>query len=150
MFTVVLALLSFRTSLTFWSAGTSITCFPIAGFRHAASSADDLVCLGLVSSRFWLLYTLSWQGLEEVQGAYLARRPPIWHVLFLSCLFMFLFIASQTIEWVLSTSLPFHSRTEDGTRSITWLGWYNQYWATAAAQYSEYFGEVYCWILNAE
>ena len=61
MFTVVLALLNFRTSLTFQSAGTSTTCFPIAGFRHAASSTDDLVCLGLVSFRFWLLFTLSWR-----------------------------------------------------------------------------------------
>ena len=76
MFTVVLELLNFRTSHTFRSASTSTTCFQKAGFRHAASSANDLVCLGHVSSLFWLLFTLSWWGLEEVRGAYLARRPP--------------------------------------------------------------------------
>ena len=67
MFTVVLALLNFRTSLTFRSAGTSTTCFPIAGFQHAASSADDFVCLGLFSSRFWL-FTHSPGGVSRKCG----------------------------------------------------------------------------------
>ena len=78
MFTVVLALLNFRTSLTFRSAGT---CFPIeAGFRHAASSADDLVCLGpgLRVGLFPILVVihtlLARRGLEEVRGACLASH----------------------------------------------------------------------------